>query len=204
MSERNSFRPDSFRLGLGAFALAATLVVPAGALTMKRAGLDDLVETNSTIVVATVEGASSRWNDDRTFLLTDYKLATREVLKGGSVSGLTVTLMGGSDGEYTTLIPGGASLDRGKSYVFFLRAEALPGVERAVTIADHSQGVFDVEDRGGLLWATSQAAGEALIPDEEDQEGDVDVPGGIKGMSLEELTRSIKSMVGQDGTGGGK
>ncbi len=189
-----------------AFALAAAGIVamavasrPAQALTLIRAGLDDLVAANATVVVATVEGAKSYWNRDASFILTDYRLRATKVLKGRVDGELALTLMGGTAGDMTTLIPGGAALEAGRSYLLFLRDEPLPGTEAVTTVAEHCQGVFDLEDRDGVLWATSQAAGEALIPDEEDPKDGVDVPGGIKGMSLDELTRSIEELVRQGG-----
>lgn len=110
-------------------------------------------------------------------------------------SSLTITQMGGTAGRYTTLIPGSANLVPGQSYLLFLRDERLPGTSGVTTVAEHCQGTFDIESRSGVLWATSQAAGEALIPDEEDKDGDADVPGGAKGMSLSDLTRSIQAIV---------
>ena len=186
-----------------AWALSGGLAIPAGALTLIRAGLDDLVAGNGTVVVATVEGAKSYWNRDASFILTDYRLKATQVLKGRVERDFVLTLMGGTAGEFTTLIPGGADLQTGRSYVLFLRDEELPGTEKVTTVAEHSQGVFSIEDRDGVEWAVSQAAGEALIPDEEDPRDGADVPGGSKGMSLDELTRSIAELVAQ-GSGGVK
>lgn len=189
--------------GAWALALAGILALPTGALTLIRADLEKLVAGNSVIVVASVEGASSYWNRDKSLILTDFRLKTRDVLKGKVAEDFSLTLMGGTTGEYTTLIPGGADLVPGRTYVLFLRDEELPGTERVTTVAEHSQGVFDVVDQSGEPWAVSQAAGEALIPDEEDKDGDADVPGGEKGMSLADLTRSITELVRQQSAGEG-
>ncbi len=183
--------------GAWALVLAGVLALPAGALTLIRADLENLVAGNSVIVVASVEGASSYWNRDGSLILTDFRLRTQEVLKGKVAGDLSLTLMGGTAGKYTTLIPGGADLIPGRTYLLFLRDEALPGTERVTTVAEHSQGVFNIVEQNGVQWAVSQAAGEALIPDEEDKDGDADVPGGQKGMSLAELTRSITALVEQ-------
>jgi hypothetical protein len=190
--------------GLGTLALVGILAMPSGALTLKRADLNKLVAANGTIVVASVDGASSYWNQDKSLILTDFRLRPSEVLKGRVGSTFTITQMGGTAGKYTTLIPGSANLVPGRTYVLFLREEKLPGTTAVTTIAEHSQGTFDIENRSGVLWAVSQAAGEALIPDEEDKEGDDDVPGGQKGMALADFTRSIQAIVASGTEGGVK
>lgn len=179
-----------------AFALAGILTPPAGAMTLIRAGLDDLVSANSSIVVATVEDASSRWNADANFILTDVFLTTTQVLKGDLGGEITLTLMGGTAGEFTTLVPGAAELVPGRSYVLFLRDDALPGTEPVLTVAEHCQGAFDIETRDDGLWAISQAAGEALVPGE-DETDEADVPGGAEGMSLDTLLGEISALVKQ-------
>ncbi|HEY9420518.1 MAG TPA: hypothetical protein VIW92_03815 [Thermoanaerobaculia bacterium] len=189
--------------GAGALALAGLLAMPAGALTLKRADLDNLVAGNSIIVLAKVDGASSYWAPGTKLILTDFRLSTQKVLKGKVAEALSVTMMGGTVEEYTTLIPGGANLLPGRTYLLFLREESLPGTESVTTVAEHTQGVFDIVEQDGAQWAISQAAGEALIPDEEEREGDPDVPGGAKGMSLDELVRAIQSRVDQQTTGEG-
>ncbi|MEP7010841.1 MAG: hypothetical protein ABJC13_10995 [Acidobacteriota bacterium] len=190
--------------GIGALALAGVLAVPAHALTLKRADLNNLVTGNGTIVVVSVEGASSHWNQDNSLILTDFRLQASQVLKGRVGSTLTITQMGGTAGKYTTLIPGSANLIPGRSYVLFLREEKLPGSSAVTTVAEHCQGAFDLETRNGVVWAVSQAAGESLIPDDEEREGDADVPGGSKGMALTDLVRSIQSIVASGTDGGGK
>ncbi len=185
----------------GVFTLAWLLVgipaAPAGAMTLIRAGLEDLVTANSTIVVAQVHSATSYWNADASFLLTDVSLTTTQVLKGSAERELTVTLMGGTAGGTTTIIPGAAVLQPDRSYVLFLRNEPLPGTDPVLTVAEHCQGAFDIEERDGGAWALSQAAGEALLPDEDDGGSSTDVPGGALGLSLEELERSISALVEQ-------
>lgn len=182
----------------GAFALVWTLAgissQPAQSMTLIRAGLDDLVAGNSSIVVATVENVSSYWNADASFLLTDVSLSTTQVLKGDLGGEITLTLMGGTDGVVTTLVPGTAVLLPGQSYLLFLRDDSLPGTAPVLTVAEHCQGAFDIETRDGGEWATSQAAGEALVPGEDDADA-ADVPGGAEGMSLSSLVDEISALV---------
>lgn len=177
-----------------ACAFAAILPPPAGAMTLIRAGLDDLVSGNSSIVVATVQDSSSHWNADASFILTEVYLTTTQVLKGDAGGEITLTLMGGTAGELTTLVPGVAELLPGRSYLLFLRDDSLPGTEPVLTVAEHCQGAFDIETRNGGDWAISQAAGEALVPGEDDSDA-ADVPGGAEGISLTSLVEEISALV---------
>lgn len=192
--------------GVGALALAGVLAVPAGALTLKRADLDNLVAGNSAIVVARVDGASPYHGAGTKLVLTDFRLTAQQVLKGNLSGTFSITMMGGTVGDYTTLIPGSAILLPGKTYVLFLRAETLPGTRGVTTVAEHTQGVFDIVERNSVKWAISQAAGMALIRGEDDEgeeEEFPDVPGGAEGMSLDQLVREIQSRVKETAGGEG-
>lgn len=170
----------------------ASTVVPAGATTLVRAGLDELVAGNGTIVVGQVQDARSYWNADGTFILTDLRVSAIEVLKGRpEMRELTVTTMGGTVGDTTTLIVGGPVLVPGRSYVLFLEREALPG-GRFLTVRDLVQGVFEIRpDGAGAMRAVSQAADHPLLPD---GRGELEPPGGARGMQLELLVESIQSI----------
>jgi hypothetical protein len=188
--------------GMAAMAMAVTLVVPAGATTLRRVGLDDLTATNGTIVVGKVLESHSYWNPERTFILTDARIATGEVLKGraGGDLEITVTLLGGSVDDRTTLIVGGAQLQPGRSYVLFLNGGTLPGVEARYTLRDHCQGAFDIvaaKDGSGLR-AVSQAKDHPLMPD---ARGSVDAPGGMDGLPLQVLKQAVRSAAGRTGEG---
>lgn len=173
-----------------AFALAAA---PVGATTLIREGLDQLVAGNATIVLGEVLDASSRWNDEGTFILTDVRIAPQEVFKGKvSDQELTVTIMGGTVGDLTKLIVGGAELVPGKAYVLFLNEEDLPGAKGVRTVRDHVQGVFDLVLAKDGVRAVSQANRHPLVPD---AKGIVEPPGGAKGIPLDTLRQSIRDLV---------
>lgn len=174
------------------FAVAAGITAPLGATTLIREGLDELVATNQRVVMGEVVGARSYWNQDKTFILTDVRIAPDETLKGKREREIVVTLPGGRVDDLTTLIVGGAELIPGRSYVLFLNAETLPGGRRALTIPDHCQGAFEIKmDQGGLR-AVSQATQHALVPD---RSGRRDVPGGVEGLALPDLLESLRSAV---------
>jgi hypothetical protein len=88
--------------GAMVLAIAAGIVAPAGATTLRRLGLD--------------------------FILTDVRIALHDALKGDAGGReLTVTIMGGEVGDRTVMIVGGPELVEGRSYVLFLNEENLPG-----------------------------------------------------------------------------
>jgi hypothetical protein len=175
--------------GVFAFAVAAQ----ASATTLIRAGLDKLTTGNSTIVIGKVLDAHSYWNEGGTFILTDVRLSVHEVLKGQVKGGeLTLTIMGGTVGDLTTLIVGGAELQPEHSYVLFLDERNLPGLrEKTLTVSDHCQGAFDVVAVGEDLRAVSQANRHPLLPDRQDS---IEPPGGVKGLALDSMVRSIRNL----------
>ena len=178
--------------GAMAVAIAASLAVPAGATTLRRMSVDELVAGNKTVVVGQVTDARSYWNQDKTFILTDVRLTVNEVVKGKlQDQEITVTIMGGRVGEITTLIIGGPELIPGKSYLLFLNEEDLPG-KRAQTVRDLCQGAFDLVIGKDGLRAVSQANRHPLIPD---RLGYIDAPGGVEGMPFNAMIQSIRSLV---------
>jgi hypothetical protein len=190
------------RLLRGAAILATVVTIasiaggaaPVGATTLVRADLDKLAAENAAVVLGRVEAVRSYWNAEGTFILTDVRLATLEVIKGALQKGrdLEITLMGGTVGDLTTLIIGGPRLVPGHTYVLFLNEEDLPGAPGALTVRDLVQGAFDVVMTKNGLRAISQANGHPLVPD---AAGSMDVPGSVEGLELDSMIRSI-------GTGG--
>jgi hypothetical protein len=182
--------------GVMAFAIAAGVVAPAGATTLIRESLDELVRSNRTIIVGEVVDVHSYWNADGTFILTDVRVAAHDVLKGNVKDReLTLTIMGGRVGETTTLIIGNPELKPGNSYVLFLNEEDLPG-RKALTVRSLVQGAFDVTIGKDGLRAVSQANGHPLLPD---AHGSFAAEGGAEGFPLYSMTESIRDMVGRDG-----
>lgn len=182
--------------GAMALAIAAGVIAPAGATTLVRENLDGLVAGNRTVVVGEVLDASSYWNEDHTFILTDVRVAVHEAIKGNVKDReLTVTIMGGRVGELTTLIVGGPELIPGNSYVLFLNEENLPGAERALTVRDLCQGTFDVQIGRGGLRAVSQANRHPLLPD---AHGSYEAEGGAEGFPINSMIQSIRDIAGRD------
>jgi hypothetical protein len=174
-----------------AIAIAASLAVPAGATTLRRMGLEELVAGNKTIVVGQVLDARSYWNKEKTFILTDVRIAINDVVKGDVQDReVKVTLMGGRVGDLTTLIIGGAELIPGKSYLLFLNEESLPG-KNGQTVRDLCQGAFDLVIGKDGLRAVSQANRHPLVPD---RLGYIDAPGGVEGVPFNAMIQSIRTL----------
>jgi len=186
-------RAQRFLGGFLALAIAAAVAAPVNGSTFIRASLDDLVAGNEAIVVGEVVGTKSYWNSDGSFILTDVRIAPSEILKGKlDKRELTVTVMGGTVGDLTTLIVGGAHLVQGNSYVLFLNHDDLPGAPGVRTVRHHSQGVFDIVLAKDGLRAISQANRHPLLPD---AKGSSEAPGGTAGIPLGNLTNSIRELV---------
>jgi hypothetical protein len=177
--------------------MAASAVAPASATSLVRASLDDLVAANGAVVLGEVLDAYSYWNAEGTFILTDVRFRVDNALKGNLQDReLTVTLMGGTVGETTTLIIGGAELIPGNSYVLFLNEEDLPGAKGVRTVRDLAQGAFDVVMSGRGLRAISQANQHPLIPD---KSGYFDAAGGPEGYPLTSMMQSVREIAGREG-----
>src|SRR6185436_284847 len=134
----------------------------------------------------------SYWNAEGTFILTDVRVLADEFLKGDvGQREFRITVLGGTVGDITTLIPGGPEMEVGKSYVLFLNREELPGLRDALTIKELSQGIFDVVDTASGRRAVSQATRQALVPD---WFGITEAAGGVAGFAMSDLSREVRRL----------
>ena len=183
--------------GALAFALAVGVATPASASRFVRVDMDHLVAGSETVVVGEVLEAHSYWTASGTFILTDAKVAVSEVLKGNlNLREITVTLPGGSVGELSTVVVGGAELQPGTSYVLFLRRGNLPGAAGVHMVRDHSQGVFELVAGKDGPRAVSQARAHGLVPD---AFGAVEAPGGAEGLSLKVMKQTVRKLAARGG-----
>ena len=188
------------RSRFGAALLAAVIcgiAAPAGATTLIRMGLEELVAANSTIVVGEVLEAESRWNEDATFIVTDIRFAASDVLKGRlAETELTVTLPGGKIGNRANLVIGAAELVPGNSYVLFLSRMNLMGAGEALVVRDLVQGAVDIRMGKDGLRAVSQALQHPLMPG---KSGQALPPGEEKGMPIDTLLSEIRQIAARQG-----
>jgi len=174
-------------------AVALGMSAPAGASTFVRVGLDYLVAENGLVVVGEVLSTRSYWNDPGTLILTEARISVSEVLKGKLADHeITVTIPGGTVGDDTIAVVGGAELIPGKSYVLFLQKGDLPGAGGVRMVRDHSQGIFEIQLGKDGLRAVSQAVRMELVPD---AFGNAKAPGGSPGLPLQAMRQSIRDLV---------
>jgi hypothetical protein len=185
--------PHVARIAL-AFVLTAIVAIPAGATTLIRAGLDKLTSDNEAVVYGRVLDIHSYWNADRSMIMTDVRVRATQVLKGDKAAReFTFTMLGGTVGDITTLIIGGPELAPGSEYVLFLNRETLHGGREVMTVRDLAQGAFEIADLGAGRRVYSQALNHALLPD---AEGLSDPPGGIAGLTLDDMLTQIRQLAG--------
>jgi len=179
-----------------ALAAAALFAAPAGATTLMRAGLDELVRGNATIVQGKVVDIHSYWNADHSFILTDVRMRPNQFFKGvGRPSeDVTFTLPGGTVGETSVVLIGMPELVPGSEYLLFLNREELPGAIERLTVRDLVQGAFEVANVRGVKRVFSQAIGTPLVAD---RNGHSDVIGGRDGLDLGDMTRQIQNILGE-------
>lgn len=182
-----------------ALAWLATLLAmaPAGASTFPRVDLEYLVSENETIVVGEAVAARSYWNDDHSFILTDVTFVVAQTLKGEMAKEIVVTVPGGTVGELTSAIVGGAELAPGRSYLLFLDRVNMLGVRDVLAVHDHGQGIFDVELKDGAVRAFSQARKHELVPDTAGQREPL---GGADGIVLDQLIGSVREIALRGGS----
>src|SRR5687768_3602739 len=99
-----------------AFVAVLSLVLAASTLsaaTFDRVITDaSLIERADLVVIATVEGASSRAADQA--IVTDYRLRVERVLRGtASSDAITVTEFGGTVDNLIMAVSGGATYEPG-------------------------------------------------------------------------------------------
>ncbi|HET9235409.1 MAG TPA: hypothetical protein VFP10_14845 [Candidatus Eisenbacteria bacterium] len=111
-----------------------------GATTIQDMNLQDMVTMAPSIVVGTVESSSSRWNDDRSLIVTDVRIRVVDVLKGPSVSEVVITQPGGRVGKLRVDVDGAAAYPVGDEAVLFLASDA-KGQQQVLGL---SRGRFDI------------------------------------------------------------
>lgn len=87
------------------------------------------------------------------------------------------------------MIVGGAELVPGRSYLLFLTPGRLAGGERELTVREHVQGAFDLDEEDGQWVARSQARVHRLVADERGLSNPV---GGSDGVPLAQLLDAIR------------
>src|SRR5215218_11508714 len=107
-----------------ASAFAALLLLSSAAFAAvfdHRPTDRELADRSDLIVVATVRGATARIEPQTGWVLTDYELAVEETLKGTASGTITITEVGGVDGDRFSVVTDGVSYAAGERVLVFLR-----------------------------------------------------------------------------------
>lgn len=109
-----------------ALGLALTLLAadPAEATVAVQVDRAQLVEMSDLVVRATVVGATSRWNEDRTQIITLTRLAVTQYVKGDGPAELVLRQFGGEVDGLVSRVSGDARLEAGADVVLCLRRGA--------------------------------------------------------------------------------
>ncbi len=109
-----------------ALGLALTLLAaePAEATVAVQVDRARLVEMSDLVVRATVVGATSRWNEDRTQIITLTRLAVTQYVKGDGPAELVLRQFGGEVDGLVSRVSGDARLEAGADVVLCLRRGA--------------------------------------------------------------------------------
>jgi hypothetical protein len=80
----------------------------------------ELAAASPHVVVATVEGKQSRWNEQHTLIVTDYTLRVEERLRGTAPDRISITVPGGTVGRISDELCVSVHLQPGTRYLLFL------------------------------------------------------------------------------------
>jgi hypothetical protein len=133
---------SSLRIAAITAALAATLVTarPVPATQIEHLDTRALVSQSSDIVVGTVEGARSYWNDRHTKILTEVTLRVSDRLKGAAAERVTLTQLGGELDGLRYEIEGSPQFKSGQEALLFLWRDARGRAQ----VNGLAQGKFDI------------------------------------------------------------
>ena len=106
------------------FAVSCLVAPAALATTIAEMPLKDMVSMAPSIVVGTVESSSSRWNEDRSLIVTDVRIRVTDVIKGHDPGEIVITQPGGRVGKLRVDVDGASAYPIGQETVLFLAPDA--------------------------------------------------------------------------------
>lgn len=148
-------------------ALAFVLALAVPALAMATSGrqqtLDGLTKASSEVVRGRVVSKESRWNEDRTLIVTDVVLQVTEAFKGRDASQVTLEVFGGRVDDLVLEVVGGPNFKLGEDVLVFARR----GADGRLRLPGLWQAKFTVEaDADGKSWIRNQVSVERFLPGE--------------------------------------
>jgi len=134
--------------------LAVLVSPPFLSAHIEQMSVREIAAASPHIVVATVEGRRSRWNELHTLILTDYTLHVEERLRGTAPERVAITVPGGTLGNVSDDTCISVHLQPGARYLLFLADLDHPTL---TPVVGGGQGAFREEAPG------SQAAFRDLV-----------------------------------------
>ena len=140
------------RLACAAFVLAAALGTRlCSATQVEHLDTRAMVQQSSDIVIGTVEGTRSYWNDRHTKILTDVTVRVSDRLKGSGGPTVTLTQLGGELDGFRYQIEGSPEFQRGQEALLFLWRDSRGRAQ----VNGLAQGKFEIR--------RDRATGERLV-----------------------------------------
>ncbi len=153
--------------GLRRRLVCAVVVMAVPALASATSGrqqtLGGLTKASSDVVRGKVVAMESRWNEDKTLIVTDVVLQVTEALKGRSASQVTMEVLGGRVDDLVLEVVGGPSFTVGEDVLVFATA----GNDGRLRLPGLAQAKFTVEsDAGGKAWIRNLVSMDRFLPGE--------------------------------------
>jgi hypothetical protein len=173
-------------------AAAVLSVSPAQATSVQKFSLKALAQRSSSIALAKVEAAESRWDESGKEIYTYVTLRVVEKVKGKK-DRETVTLrqLGGQVGNIASIVPGMPSFKKGEEVVVFLTEEDTAGYPWVLGL---QQGKYSVvSDASGAKQVRNELQGLTLVSPQGVQ---LDASEVTAGQSLDSFLESVRSELG--------
>jgi hypothetical protein len=132
-------------LTLALFLMIAPVGPGAEATTVVHMTLEEMAEASPSIVHGQVVSSQSRWNADRTMILTDVVIRVESSIKGDGPASVTLTQLGGRVGALRVDVPGAVPFKAGEEAILFLA----PDSQGRLMVNGLSQGRFEVVRTAG-------------------------------------------------------
>ncbi|HTB14574.1 MAG TPA: hypothetical protein VK752_23545 [Bryobacteraceae bacterium] len=169
---------------------SVALLVPAGATTLLKMSMDDLILQSTTIVRARITGTRTGavGND----IYTYYQLQVSETLKKGAIQPAEFAVPGGAYGSFRQIGIGSPVFSEGREYVLFLWT----GRNGMTQVIGLSQGMFNLtQDASGATVLNRPAIDEHML----DKSGNP-VTGKPVTMKWSELREMVVKTLQKSGT----
>ncbi|MBP7459919.1 MAG: hypothetical protein KBA26_01395 [Candidatus Delongbacteria bacterium] len=110
--------------------------------------LDELCKESQEIVICKAQSLNCYYDDEKKDIFTRIDFIIQQNIKSHSLKGnqFTLTLIGGTVGEKSLILPGAPTFEAGKEYLLMLTESANLRFSNPYSIAGGDQGKFDIID----------------------------------------------------------